>query len=86
MKGLQACHIDILFVICFRGVINHFYVKVRSYYTLLLTLFPFAAQNLNILIKKSIRNSSSSNIIDTDMPKYKDRAPPTAETIEPVIY
>ena len=40
--------------------------------------------NENTPMKRSIRSSKTSNIIDTDIPKYNDRDPPTADTKDPI--
>ena len=37
-------------------------------------------------IKRSISNSKTSNTIDTEIPKYKERDPPIEDTKDPVSY
>jgi hypothetical protein len=49
-------------------------------------MLPFPEQKENNAIKMSIKNSSTSNIMETDTPRYNDNDPPRAETIVLVSY
>ena len=49
-------------------------------------MLPLVEQNENNEIKMSIKNSNTSNILETHIPRYKDNDPPMAETIELVSY
>ena len=49
-------------------------------------MLKFPEQKENNEMKMSIKNSSTSNIMETDIPRYNDNDPPIAETIVVVIY
>ena len=51
----------------------------------MLTFWPFVVQKEKRLIRMSTKSSNTSNNIDTEIPRYKDREPPIADTIVPVI-
>ena len=46
--------------------------------------FLLVVQNVNNEIKMSTKNSKTSNIIETETPKYRERDPPIEDTKDPV--
>ena len=51
----------------------------------MLTFWPFVVQKEKRLIRMSTKSSNTSNNIDTEIPRYKDKEPPIADTMVPVI-